>query len=158
MHESRRQRVGRKRRGGRDDWILSGMDGVALEGLENAYLAGISEATLSEDARACLSDAIRMGRIVFFVARLQNRAIGMCSVARCFSTFACANIGIFDDFFVEPEFRKKGVARRLASAAQAWCAQNGVASLTVTCAPCGEPLYQSLGFTTRLGTAYAKLS
>ena len=138
--------------------ILTGMDDGALEELENAYLTEIGEAPLSEDARARLSDAIRAERIVFFVARLQNRAIGMCSVARCFSTFACADIGIFEDFFVEPEFRKKGVARRLASAAQTWCAQNGIASLTVTCAPCDEPLYQSLGFTTRLGAMYAKLS
>lgn len=100
--------------------ILIGMDDGALEGLENAYLTEIGEAPLSEDARARLSDAIRAGRIVFVVARVRNRAIGMCSVTRCFSTFACADIGIFEDFFVEPNFRK-GVASRLASAAQAWC-------------------------------------
>ena len=101
--------------------ILTGMDDGALEGLENAYLTEIGEAPLSEDARARLSDAIRAGRIVFVVARVRNRAIGMCSVTRCFSTFACADIGIFEDFFVEPNFREKGVASRLASAAQAWC-------------------------------------
>lgn len=87
--------------------ILTGMDDGALEGLENAYLTEIGEAPLSEDARARLSDAIRAGRIVFVVARVRNRAIGMCSVTRCFSTFACADIGIFEDFFVEPNFRKR---------------------------------------------------
>lgn len=87
--------------------ILTGMDDGALEGLENAYLTEIGEAPLSEDARARLSDAIRAGRIVFVVARVRNRAIGMCSVTRCFSTFACADIGIFEDSFVEPNFRKK---------------------------------------------------
>lgn len=87
--------------------ILTGMDDGALEGLENAYLTEIGEAPLSEDARARLPDAIRAGRIVFVVARVRNRAIGMCSVTRCFSTFACADIGIFEDFFVEPNFRKK---------------------------------------------------
>ena len=81
--------------------------------------------------------------------------MGMCSVAKCFSTFACTDIGVFDDFYIEPVFRKKGVARKLAQAAQKWSKENGLASLTVTCAPFDEGMYQALGFDLRLGSTFS---
>lgn len=80
----------------------------------------------------------------------------MCSVAKCFSTFACADTGVFDDFYIEPVFRRKGIARMLARAAQKWSRENGLASLMVTCAPCDEAMYQALGFDIRLGTTFAQ--
>ena len=82
----------------------------------------------------------------------------MCSVARCFSTFACGETGVLDDFFIEPAFRKRGIARMLARAAQDYGKAEGMASLTVCCAPCDEGMYQSLGFDTRLGATYAHLT
>ena len=48
-----------------------------------------------------------------------TRAVGMCSVARCFSTFSCGDIGVFEDFFIEPVFRRKGIAREKARAGRA---------------------------------------
>lgn len=101
--------------------ILTGMDDGALEGLENAYLTEIGEAPLSEDARARLSDAIRAGRIVFVVARVRNRAIGMCSMTRCFFHLCLCRHWDFRGFLRGAELPEKGVASRLASAAQAWC-------------------------------------
>ena len=101
--------------------------------------------------------SIRDGKIVFLVARRKGRAVGMCSVASCFSTFACTDVGAFDDFYIEPAFRKKGIARLLASAAQTQCKEQGLASLTVTCAPCDEELYRALGFDVRLGSAFARI-
>ena len=56
----------------------------------------------------------------------------MCSVVKCFSTFAYTDIGVFDDFYIEPAFRGKGIARMLAQAAQKWSQENALASLTVT--------------------------
>lgn len=41
------------------------------------------------------------------------RAIGMCSVARNFSTFAFCDTSVFDYFYIEPVFRKKGIAKKL---------------------------------------------
>ena len=104
-----------------------------------------------------LAQAIRDGKITFFAARRGYRAVGMCSVSRCFSTFTCTDVGIFDDFYIEPVFRKKGAARLLAQAAQEWSKENALASLTVTCAPCDEGMYQALGFDTHLGKAFAHL-
>ncbi|MBQ4040009.1 MAG: GNAT family N-acetyltransferase, partial [Oscillospiraceae bacterium] len=84
-----------------------------------------------------------------------SRAVGMCSVTRCFSTFACADTGVFEDFYIEPVFRGKGIARKLAKEAQRWCRENEVASLTVCCAPCDEEMYRSLGFEVGLGSTFA---
>ena len=81
----------------------------------------------------------------------------MCSVAKCFSTFTCADAGVFDDFYIEPAFRRKGIARMLAQAAQKWSKENALASLTVTCAPCDEGMYRALGFDTALGKAFVYL-
>lgn len=47
--------------------------------------------------------------------------------------------------------------RMLCSAAQAWRRANGMASLTVSCAPCDEVMCWALGFDTRLGVTLAHL-
>ena len=84
--------------------------------------------------------------------------VGMCSVSRVFSTFACADIGVFENLFVEPVFRKQGIARQLASATQEYRKANLLVRLTVTCDPCDEAMYPALGFTEKLGTTFARLS
>lgn len=134
---------------------LSDPEDWQLKKLENGFLKEIGEPPLTEEKQARLAEAIREGQIAFFVAKRGYRAVGMCSVAKCFSTFACSGAGVFDDFYIEPAFRKKGIARKLAQAAQKLCGKNGMASLTVCCAPCDEEMYRSLGFAVRLGTTFA---
>ncbi len=136
---------------------LSDPEDWQLKKLENGFLREIGEQVLSEEKQERLAQAIRDGRITFFVAKRGYRAVGMCSVAKCFSTFACSDVGVFEDFYIEPVFRKKGIARTLAQAAQNRCRENGVASLTVCCAPCDEEMYRALGFDTYLGTTFAYL-
>lgn len=128
-----------------------------LKKLENGFLKEIGEQALTEEKQEQLQQAVRDGKITFFVAKRGYRSVGMCSVARCFSTFACTDTGVFEDFYIEPVFRGKGIARKLAQAAQKWCEENGIASLTVCCAPCDEGMYQALEFNTRLGTTFAHL-
>lgn len=137
--------------------ILSDAEDWQLSKLENGFLAEIGEEPLSEEKQKRLRQAIRDGKITFFLAKRGYRAVGMCSVSQCFSTFSCADTGVFDDFYIEPVFRKQGIARKLAQAAQAWCQKRGIASLTVCCAPCDERMYQALGFDTRLGMTFAHL-
>lgn len=134
---------------GEDDW--------QLWKIENGYLAEIGETPLDGRTQAQLLQAIQDGRIVFFAAYRKTRMVGMCSVSRVFSTFNCADVGIFEDFFIEPVFRKQGVARQLASAAQKYCKANHLASLAVTCAPCDEEVYRALGFTEKLGMTLTHL-
>lgn len=138
--------------------ILSDPEDWQIKKLENGFLKEIGEQTLTEEQQARLAQAIRDEKITFFTAKRSCRTVGMCSVARCFSTFACSDTGVFDDFYIEPVFRRKGIARRLALTAQEWSRANGIPSLTVCCAPCDEKMYQSLGFDTRLGITSAFLS
>ncbi|MBR6767137.1 MAG: GNAT family N-acetyltransferase [Clostridia bacterium] len=135
--------------------VLTDSEDWQLLKLENGFKKEIGEEILSEEKQKILQQAVKDGKITFFIARRGYRAVGMCSVAKCFSTFTCADTGIFEDFYIEPVFRKKGVARKLAEAAQAWCRDNGIASLTVSCAACDEGMYQALGFDTDLGATFA---
>lgn len=137
--------------------VLCEADFDQLAGLENRYLAEIGEPSLTEIRLQSLRQAVLDGRIVFLAAKSSGQLVGMCSVSRCFSTFACGDVGIFEDFYVMPPFRGTGMARLLAMAAQQWCKRQGIASLTVACAPCDEAMYRSLGFDQRLGTQYAHI-
>ena len=137
--------------------ILTDPEDWQLKKLENGFLREIGEQILTKEKQEQLAQAIRAGKITFFMARRDDRAVGMCSVVQCFSTFSCADTGVFEDFYVEPAFRKKGIARQLVQAAQVWSREQGISSLTVCCAPCDEKMYQSLGFETQLGTTWAYL-
>lgn len=128
-----------------------------LKKLANGFLKEIGESPATEEKQEQLTQAILDGKITFFVAKRGYRAVGMCSVAKCFSTFACTDTGVFDDFYIEPVFRGKGIARKLAQVAQDWCKENDLASLTVCCAPCDEGMYQALGFDVRLGLTFANI-
>ena len=125
--------------------------------LENGFKKDIGEESLTEELQKQLQKAIKDGKITFFVAKRGYRAVGMCSIAKCYSTFSCSDTGAYEDFYIEPAFRGKGIARKLAQAAQAWCKDNGISSLTVCCAPCDEKMYQALGFDIALGTTFAHI-
>ena len=135
--------------------ILAAPEDWQLKKLENGFLMEIGESPATEEKHEQLAQAIRDGKITFFIAKRGYRAVGMCSVAKCFSTFACSDTGVFDDFYIEPAFRRKGIARMLVQAAQNWCKENGLASLTVCCAPCDEWMYQALGFDVGLGSTFS---
>ena len=125
--------------------------------LENGFKREIGEESLTKIQQKQLQQAVRVGRITFFFAKRGYRAVGMCSVAAYYSTFSCSNVGVFEDFYIEPAFRNRGNARKLAEAAQSWCRENDIASLTVCCAACDEAMYQALGFNTSLGTTFANM-
>lgn len=138
--------------------LLTGPGEPWLFELEEAYLAAINEEPLNAEKERALQKAIEDGAITYFIAWQGARAVGMCSVATAFSTFSCGPVGSFEDFYVRPAFRKQGIARKLARAAQDWCRENGIASLTACCAPCDEGMFQALGFDFLVGKTYAKLS
>lgn len=126
-----------------------------LQRLLNSFLAEIGEEMLDDGKKERLAQAVGAGKIQFFLAKRGYRTVGICSVSPHFSTFACKGSGVFDDFYVEPAFRRQGIARQLADAARKWCREQGYASLTAGCSDGDMDMYRSLGFKTRLGTMLA---
>ena len=124
-----------------------------LRKLENGYLSEIGEPLLTEESTERLRAAVEQGHIRFLLAYRGCRAVGMCSVAENFSTFCCGPVAVLEDLYVEPVFRRQGIARQLIRSAQALCRERGVGSLTVCCAPCDEAMYQALGFNVPLGVS-----
>lgn len=125
--------------------------------LMNGYLREIGEEILSEEKQERLQNAIREEKITFFLAWRGHRAVGMCSVVKAFSTFCCCDVGTFEDFYIEPVFRKQGIARMLCDSAKQWCREQGIASLSVTTAPCDEEMYRALGYRVPLGITYTNI-
>ena len=123
--------------------------------LMNRFLDSIGESPMTSTQRSSLTQAVRDGQIHFFLAWDEEEPVGMCSVSPCFSTFGCTTSGVFDDFYIQPGYRHRGIARLLAAHVQDWCRQQGYASLTVGCSDGDIGMYQNLGFDIRLGTMLA---
>jgi GNAT superfamily N-acetyltransferase len=49
--------------------------------------------------------------------------------------------------YTEPEYRRRGYARRLVMEAMAYCASRGINRIDLAATNAGRPLYESLGFT-----------
>jgi len=129
-------------------------DFAKLVETEQAYLKDIGEEPMEKDAQDRLREAIAAGRIVFFAAKAEGELVGMCSIVTAFSTFACRDNAVLEDFYVAPEYRKKGVARLLINAAAEYCGEIGASGITACCAPCDEKMYNSLGFDIKLGSEF----
>lgn len=124
----------------------------ALWELQKLYKAEIGEDAPDGEGKDRLKKAVDENKIIFFGAWDGDELIGCCSVTVGFSTFDYLPCGTFEDFYIRPAYRHKGVARRLVQYA---CRESGVSSLTVGCADCDLAMYQSLGFTVRLGNLLA---
>lgn len=120
--------------------------------LQQAYKAEIHEDAPSKQDRGRLRAAIENGEILFYGAWEGDELVGCCSVTVGFSTFNYQRSGVFEDFYILPEYRHRGIARALVIVAYR---ESGVSSLTVGCADCDVKMYQALGFTVPLGNLLA---
>ena len=120
--------------------------------LQKQYKAEIGEDAPDNAAKERLARAIGEGRILFYGAWDGDSLVGCCSVTVGFSTFDYLPSGVFEDFFIHPDFRHKGIARRLVQFAYQ---SSGVSSMSVGCADCDVPMYQALGFSIPLGNLLA---
>lgn len=123
-----------------------------LKPLHAAYKREIGEDTPTEEDFARLAGALAAGRIRFFGCVEGEALVGCCSIAPTFSTFCYDTAGVFEDFYILPERRHSGIARRLVDYA---VKRSSVRSLTVGCADCDVELYRALGFGIRLGNLMA---
>lgn len=124
----------------------------ALWELQKKYKTEIGEEEPQVQCRSLLRRAIEEERILFYGAWDDTVLAGSCSITVGFSTFDYRASGVFEDFYIRPEFRHQGIARKLVQYAYQ---ESGVSSLTVGCADCDMQMYQSLGFTIRLGNLLA---
>lgn len=137
--------------------ILADGEDFQLKKLENGYLDEIGEGVLSEERAERLSRAVDKRDITFFFAKRGFRAVGMVSIVKAFSTFNCNDIGVVEDFYIEPVFRGQGIGRMLVYSLIEWAKKEGIKSLTVTSSEVDEDMYRSLGFKLHLGNTYAYL-
>ncbi len=124
----------------------------ALWKLQKLYKAEIGEDTPHDAEKGRLKEAIEKGCILFFGVFDENELIGCCSVTPGFSTYDYMPSGVFEDFYLLPEYRHKGTARELIRYAYT---ESGVSSLTVGCADCDVEMYKALGFSVPLGNLLA---
>ncbi|MBQ7183340.1 MAG: GNAT family N-acetyltransferase [Clostridia bacterium] len=122
--------------------------------LHRAYKEAIGEEAPTDEDREKLRAAMDEKRILFFGAWDDETLAGCCSVTVGFSTFDYAPAGVFEDFYILPAYRHKGLARQLAETA---FKASGVKTMTVGCADCDRNMYMAIGFKTPLGhfLAYA---
>ena len=120
--------------------------------LQKAYKAAIHEGPPAEQDRERLRSAMEKKEILFFGAWDGSVLAGCCSVTVGFSTFDYRPSGVFEDFYIVPAYRHRGIARALVRYAYR---ESGVSSLTVGCAGCDVEMYRSLGFSVPLGNLLA---
>ena len=120
--------------------------------MQRAYKAAVREDAPSDRDRERLRSALGEGRILFYGAWDGGRLAGCCSVTIGFSTFNYRASGVFEDFYILPEYRHRGIARALIRFARR---ESGVGSLTVGCADCDTQMYKALGFSVQLGNMMA---
>ena len=123
-----------------------------LKSLQKDYKMAIGENVPSEVEFKSLRNAIEQGKIQFYGCVCDESLVACCSICVTYSTFNYDMSGVFEDFYIKPEYRHKGIARKLVEYA---FEQSKISSLTVGCADCDIEMYQAIGFHIQLGNMLA---
>ena len=123
-----------------------------LKRLHCQYKQEIGEAAPSNEEISRLFQAIKDGEILFYGCYDNGKLMACCSVCRTFSTFNYLPGGVFEDFYILPAYRRRGIARKLVRFAYE---ESGISSLTVGCADCDAEMYKAIGFSVPLGNMLA---
>lgn len=123
-----------------------------LVNLQIAYKSEIGEDCLTQSNINSLKNAIEQGLITFYGCICKDKLVACCSICLTYSTFNYDIAGVFEDFYILPAYRHKGLARRLVKYAYA---NSGASSLYVGCADCDVGMYNALGFDISLGNMLA---
>lgn len=123
-----------------------------LVDLQIAYKSEIGENCPSKIDFENLKNAIEQGKINFYGCVCDGKLVACCSICLTYSTFNYDTAGVFEDFYILPAYRHKGIARKLVKFAYA---NSGVSSLSVGCADCDIGMYYALGFDIPLGNMLA---
>ena len=123
-----------------------------LTNLQKAYKVEIGECMPTSEELRSLRSAIENEQIHFYGCICDNILIACCSICITYSTFNYGKAGVFEDFYIQPAYRHKGIARKLVAYA---FEQSEIGSLTVGCADCDVQMYQAIGFKIPLGNMLA---
>lgn len=123
-----------------------------LKRLHSAYKSAIGEDVPTNAQFDCLYKAIKKGDIHFFGCLCDNELVACCSISYTYSTFNYNRGGVFEDFYIMPQYRHHGIAKKLV---QFSIKESDVKSLTVGCADCDVEMYKAIGFCIPLGNLLA---
>ena len=123
-----------------------------LKKLQMAYKAEIGEETPTEADFESLQKAMEQEQIYFYGCVCENSLVACCSICVTYSTFNYEKAGVFEDFYIQPEYRHKGIARELVAYAYR---QSKIGSLSVGCADCDTEMYRAFGISIPLGNMLA---
>ena len=123
-----------------------------LKGLQSAYKVEIGEDAPNEENFESLYKAIMHNNITFYGCICDEKLVACCSICKTYSTFNYDVGGVLEDFYIMPDYRHKGIARKLVRYAYN---ASGVTSLTVGAADCDVEMYKALGFTIGIGNLLA---
>lgn len=120
----------------------------------NLYKQDIGEENVVDEQVERLKEAIETKQIEFFIIKDEEEIVGMCSITIGFSTFTFMKMGIFEDFFIKKEYRKKGLASMLTSYVFEEMKRREIKSVWVGCSNSDIEMYNHLGFDFKLGNLY----
>lgn len=123
-----------------------------LRKLQLAYKAEIGEDAPTEINFESLKEAIEKEKIHFYGCVYEDKLVACCSICFTYSTFNYEKAGVFEDFYIQPEYRHQGIARKLVAYAYE---KSQVGSLSVGCADCDLDMYKAIGFRIPLGNLMA---
>ena len=99
--------------------------------LFDRYRVHYGQAADHDRSRAWLTDATTSGPMRAFIARVDGAAAGICLIAICPASLTLGEFWIVRDMFVDPRWRRTGVARALLDAVRAAAQQRGALRLTL---------------------------
>ncbi len=105
---------------------------------------------MTETSRPYLHEAIANGTLHAWLAEVDNRVIGggLIIVSPWLShpyDRQCRQATVLN-MYVDPEFRRRGIARQLMQTMIDWCRKEGFVNVSLHASEFGQPLYESLGF------------
>ncbi len=123
-----------------------------LTNLHKAYKEEIGEEPPTVEDLERLKSAIENGEILFYGHEIDGQLVACCSVSRSFSTFLYDMAGVFEDFYILPQYRHQGIAKKLVRYAYS---ESNISSMTVGCADCDLDMYKAIGFRIPIGNMLA---
>jgi GNAT superfamily N-acetyltransferase len=112
--------------------VVPGDDGFqSFVELFERYRAHYGQAADQDRSRAWLADATTTGPMRAFLARVDGEAAGICLIAICPASLALGEFWMVRDIYVDPRWRRTGVARALLDAVRGAAQRSGALRLTL---------------------------